>query len=460
MTVHVIKRGLDLPIEGAPSQSIEPGAPLTRVALVADDYPFMRARMAVNVGDTVKRGQLLFEDRKAEGVRFTAPAAGTISAIHRGARRALQTVVIELSNGEKAGKPGTDELVKFENHSGKPPSELTPAQVKALLVESGMWTAIRKRPFNQVPAVESECAAIFVNAMDTSPLAVDPAIVLREQGAALKRGMQAVAKLTQGPVFFVKAKGAALDPGTIDRLRVEEFTGKHPAGLVGTHIHTLFGASRERVVWHLSAADVVRVGELFETGILPVETVVALAGPAVKSPRLVKTRLGACIDELTAGQLTDGETRTVSGSVLHGRTAAGEIWGFLSRYSLQISVLSEDRERVFLGWLKPGNDKFSVTRAFTAGLLGKKKGYDFTTTTHGSHRAMVPIGMFEKVMPLDIMPTFLLRALAVSDLDRAEALGCMELDEEDLSLCNFVSPGKNDFAVDLRRVLTTIWKEG
>lgn len=460
MAVHVIKRGLDLPIEGAPSQNIEPAAAVSRVAIMADDYPFMKARMAVSVGDVVKRGQLLFEDRKAEGVRFTAPGAGTVTAINRGARRALQSVVITLSDGEKAGKPKADELVKFESHTGKAPSALSPEQVRALLVESGLWTAIRKRPFSQVPATDSTCAAIFVNAMDTSPLAVDPAVVLRDQSEDLKRGMQAIAQLTEGPVFFVKAKGAAIDPGSVDRLRVEEFTGKHPAGLVGTHIHTLFSVGRERVAWHLSAADVVRVGKLFATGTLPVEHVVGLVGPAVKSPRLIKTRLGACVDEIVDSQLIDDEVRVVSGSVLHGRKAQGEVFGYLGRYALQISALREDRERVFLGWLRPGMDKFSVVRAFTAGLLGKKRGFDFTTTTHGSHRAMVPIGMFEKVMPLDILPTFLLRALAVDDLDRAEALGCLELDEEDLSLCVFASPGKNDFAADLRRVLTTIWKEG
>lgn len=460
MAVHVIKRGLDLPIEGAPSPSIEPGAPVSRVAIMADDYPFMKPRMAVSVGDTVKRGQLLFDDRKSDGVRFTAPGAGTIVAINRGARRALQSVVIELSAGEKAGKPGADELIKFDTFTGKAPSELSAEQVRDLLVESGLWTAIRKRPFSQVPATNSSCVALFVNAMDTSPLAGDPAVLLRDAGDDLKRGMQAVAKLTDGPVFFVKAKGAAIDPGTVDRLRVEEFTGKHPAGLVGTHIHMLYGASQERVVWHLSAADVVLIGRLFAKGTLPVERVVSLAGPAVKSPRFIKTRIGASVDDLVAGQLIEGEVRAVSGSVLHGRAAQGEIWGFLGRYATQVSALREDRERVFLGWLRPGMDKFSVTRAFTAGLLGKKRGFDFTTTTHGSHRAMVPIGVFEKVMPLDIMPTFLLRALAVDDIDRCEALGCLELDEEDLSLCNFVAPGKEDFSVALRRVLTTIWKEG
>lgn len=459
MPIHVIKRGLDLPIEGAPSSTLEAAAAVGRVGIVAEDYPFMKPRMAVNVGDTVKRGQLLFEDRKSEGVRFTAPAAGTVVAIHRGAQRVLISVVIELSAGEKAGRPADGEVLKFESHTGKHPRDLSGEQVRALIAESGLWTAIRQRPFGKVPPIADTPRAIFVNAMDSNPLAGDPAVILRGQEEDLKRGLHAVAKLTAGKVYFVRAAGAAIDPGDAPRVQVEEFRGKHPAGLVGTHIHMLDPVGGDRVAWHLSAQDVAAIGRLFQTGTLPVERVVALGGPVVTRPRLLKTRLGAELASLVAGELAAGENRVISGSVLSGRKHA-ELTGFIGRYHQQISVVAEDRERVFLGWLKPGMDRFSVVRAYAAGLLGKKRGFNFTTTTHGSHRAMVPIGMYEKVMPLDIMPTFLLRALLMGDLDRAEALGALELDEEDLGLCSFVSPGKEDYAVVLRRVLATLWKEG
>ncbi|MEZ4475490.1 MAG: Na(+)-translocating NADH-quinone reductase subunit A [bacterium] len=460
MGVHVIRRGLDLPIDGAPASTIDAGAAVSRVAVVAADYPFMKPRMAVSVGDTVTRGQLLFDDRKSEGVRFTAPGAGTVVAIHRGDRRALRSVVIELSAGEKAGRPADGENPKFSSFTGKHPRDLTAEQVRALLAESGLWTALRQRPFGRVPPTTETPRSIFVNAMDSNPLAADPAVVLKGQEEDLKRGLHAVAKLTDGKVWFVRAAGAAIEPGDAPRVQVEEFRGKHPAGLVGTHIHMLDPVGRERTVWHLDYQDVAAIGRLFAGGTLPVERVIALGGPNAKRPRLLRTRLGAELGTLVAGELTDGEIRVISGSVLHGRAAQDDVEGFLGRYHLQVSALREGRERVFLGWLRPGMDKFSVVRAFTAGLMGKKRGFPFSTTTHGSLRAMVPIGMFEKVMPLDILPTFLLRALAVDDLDRAEALGALELDEEDLALCCFVDPCKEDHAAALRRNLTTIWKEG
>ncbi|MEC9073227.1 MAG: NADH:ubiquinone reductase (Na(+)-transporting) subunit A, partial [Myxococcota bacterium] len=206
--------------------------------------------------------------------------------------------------------------------------------------------------------------------------------------------------------------------------------------------------------------DVVAMGHLFSTGRLLVDRVVSLAGPVVAKPRLVQTRLGASTTELSAGETSgDAEFRIVAGSVIHGRRAQDEVLGYLGRYHQQLSCLAEDRERVFLGWLRPGMDKFSTIRAFASSLLGGRS-YDFTTSNQGEHRAMVPIGMLERVMPLDIMPTFLLRALLVDDVENAEKLGCLELDEEDLALCSFVSPGKEDYGVALRRVLDDIWREG
>jgi len=213
-------------------------------------------------------------------------------------------------------------------------------------------------------------------------------------------------------------------------------------------------------VWHVGAQDVAAIGELLATGKLPVRRIVSLAGPLVQQPRLLATRLGAAIVPLVEGQLFPGDARVISGSVLYGYRAMSEAGGFLGRYSTQISCLAEDHRRRFLGWLRPGWDLFSTTRAYTSSLRPEATKFDFTTSAQGGHRAMVPIGLFEKVMPLDIMPTFLLRALLVDDVERAEALGCLELDEEDLALCSFVSPGKEDYGPVLRRNLTEIWKEG
>ena len=458
MATHVIKKGLDLPIAGAPEPRIEPGPPLARVAVVADDYPFMKPRMHVEVGSRVKRGQLLFEDRKTEGVRFTSPGAGTVAAIHRGPRRALISVVVDLSPSERQGGADSDQQ-RFSSHVARDVRQLDGAQVRALLVESGMWTAIRTRPFAKVPGPEESCASVFVTALDTHPLAPPLDVVLADRLEDFRRGLWALSKLTDGPVFVCRRPGSKLDGGDAPRVRLEEFEGPHPAGLAGTHIHLLDPVGRGRSAWYVGAQDVAAIGRLFETGRLDVERVIALSGPSAARPRLLRTRLGADLKRLTEGELGDGEVRVVSGSVLGGRRVAGEADAFLGRYHQQVTCLREGRERAFLSWLMPGLDRFSTVRAYASSLRGRRHRFAFTTTTYGGHRAMVPIGMYERVMPLDIMPTFLLRALVANDLERAEALGCLELDEEDLALCTFVCPGKEDYGNHLRRNLFELWKE-
>lgn len=459
MAVHVIKKGLDLPISGKPEQQVYPGPEVSRVAVVADDYPFMKPRMHVAVGDIVKRGQLLFEDRKTEGVRYTAPGAGTVIAINRGERRALQSLVIELSDSERSGEISPAATQDFESFTGKGPGELDGKAVRALLVESGLWTALRQRPYSKVPAPTEECRSLFVTAIDTAPLTADPEVVLEGSMDDFHRGLQLLSTLTDGTIFLCRQQGSSIDGGSAPRVEVAEFAGKHPAGLPGTHIHFLDPVGGKGVPWYIGYQDVVAVGRLFVTGQLPVERIVALGGPVVTNARLLKTRMGASVDQLVAGELAGDDLRVISGSVLHGASAQGEVWGYLGRYANQVSALEEGRKRHFMRWVMPGFGVFSTVRAFAAGWLGKKS-FDMTTSTNGGHRAMVPIGMFERVMPLDILPTFLLRALVMDDIERAEALGCLELDEEDLALCSFVSPGKEDFGSHLRRNLTTIWKEG
>jgi Na+-transporting NADH:ubiquinone oxidoreductase subunit A len=460
MAVHTIRKGLDLPISGEPIQTVEAAPAVPRVALLSRDFRFMKPRMHAAVGDRVKRGQPVFEDRKTEGVVFSAPGAGTIAAVNRGDRRAFQSLVIELTESEAAGRPVDDDFASFPSFTGREPVALGADQVRALLVESGQWTAFRTRPFGKVPGPDEDCHSIFVTAMDSNPLAPDPGVVLNGRDDDFNRGLAALTRLTEGPVYLCCRPGSGFDGGGVDGVKVEHFSGKHPAGLAGTHIHILDPVSREKTVWNVGYQDVAAIGALFATGRLDVARTVSLAGPVVKKPRLLATRLGAAIGPLVDGELEPGPNRVISGSVLHGDRAVGEIFGYLGRYANQISCLAEDDRRRFLGWIWPGFDRFSITRAFGSAIRGSNTRYDFTTTTHGAHRAMVPVGLFERVMPLDIMPTFLLRALLMDDLERAEALGCMELDEEDLALCSFVSPGKEDFGPALRRNLLEIWKEG
>ena len=429
---------------------------MTRVALVGGDYVGMRPTMHVEVGSTVERGQLLFEDKKTPGLRFTAPAAGTVSAINRGERRAFESLVIALSDEERAGR---GRQVTFAAWTGRPVTGLSEEQVRHLLIESGLWTTLRGRPFSHVadPAVRPR--SIFVTAIDTDPLAPDVDVVLAGRTADLEAGLVALTKLTDGPVFFCTSTTSAIAAPRVERVRHEQFAGPHPAGTVGLHIHRLDPVGRNRVVWHVGYQNLLAIGRLFTTGELETRRVVALSGPAVTSPRVVETVVGASTDELLAGSVAPGNVRLVSGSVLSGRTASGPVHGYLGRFHNQVAGLREGTQREFLGWAGPGLDRFSVTGSFLSKLRPGAM-FPMTTSTYGSHRAIVPIGVYEKVMPLDIEATFLLKALVTKDLERAEQLGCLELDEEDLALCTFVCPSKNEYGPALREVLTTMEKEG
>jgi Na+-transporting NADH:ubiquinone oxidoreductase subunit A len=429
------------------------------VGLLGSDYIGMRPTMQVKPGDTVRRGQLLFEDKKMPGVRYTSPAAGKVVAVNRGEKRTFQSVVIELSRTELEGRAGGAEEASFSSFTGRPAAALTAQQVRDLLIESGLWTALRARPFSRVANPADQPHSVFVTAMDTQPLAPAASVVLAGQGSLFRRGLEALAKLTEGPVVVCTDPETSVELPEDERVRVEQFTGPHPAGTVGLHIHMLDPVDRHKVVWHLSYQDAIAVGHLFDTGRLMVERVISLAGPAVRRPRLLRTRLGAATGDLVADELEDGEIRVVSGSVLSGRTAMGETLGYLGRYHLQISALPEVREREFFGWTAPGADKFSVINTHVSKLLPRKD-LTFTTSTHGSRRNIVPIGIFEKITPMDLMPTQLLKSLLMRDVETAEKLGCLELDEEDLALCTFACPGKNEYGPYLRDVLTTLEKEG
>ncbi|KKA46411.1 MULTISPECIES: Na(+)-translocating NADH-quinone reductase subunit A [unclassified Salinivibrio] len=443
-----IKKGLDIPIAGTPAQVINDGPAVKKVALLGEEYVGMRPTMHVRVGDVVKKGQGLFEDKKNPGVIFTAPAAGKVVEVNRGAKRVLQSVVIEVDGNEQ---------VTFNKYEASQLASIERQAVVDQLVESGMWTALRTRPFSRSPAIDAVPEAIFVNAMDTNPLAADPKVIIDEQKEAFIAGLDVLSRLTDKKVFVCKAD---VELPTSQQPNVEQhvFAGPHPAGLVGTHIHHLRSASMEKKVWHLNYQDVIAFGHLFLTGEINTDRVVSLAGPMVNKPRLVRTQLGANLDELTEGELMAGESRVISGSVLSGTKASGP-HAYLGRFHLQVSVLREGNEKELFGWLSPGKNRFSVTRAYL-GHLFKGQLFNLTTSTNGSDRSMVPIGNYERVMPLDIEPTMLLRDICAGDTDSMQQLGALELDPEDLALCTFVCPGKYEYGPMLRESLEKIEKEG
>jgi Na+-transporting NADH:ubiquinone oxidoreductase subunit A len=352
--------------------------------------------------------------------------------------------------------------------------------LRALLLEAGLWSAFRTRPFGHVPAADARPVALFITAIDTAPHAPDPQVVLAGRDGDFARGVAALARLVApARVLLCVAPGsrlaAAAQAGSGRSVEVHEFAGPHPAGTPGLHIHRLHPvgavAGGAPAVWHIGYQDVAAIGHLLATGRLDVQRVVSLAGPAVKRPRLVRTRQGAALADLVRGELLEGpgETRVISGSVLEGRAAGGEATAFLGSHHRQVSVLFEGHERELFGWITPQRAKFSVWNvvagrfAVLRGGNGKgtaAAGLPLTTTTNGGDRAMVPIGSYERVMPMDIMATHLLRALAVGDAEQAVALGALELDEEDLALATFVCPGKTELGPLLRRVLERVEKEG
>lgn len=446
-----IKRGLDLPISGLPRQKIIGGAPVSKVALISDDYVGMKPTMLVKEGDRVKLGEPVFTDKKTEGVTYTAPGAGRVIAINRGAKRKFESLEIELDG---------DQEITFKEFSDL--QAISSEQAREQLTQSGLWTALRTRPYGKVPSPESTPHSIFVTAIDTHPLAGDPEVVIDQYKDFFISGLMVLTRFGV-PVHLCVKEDADIAGDGIDGVTKHEFSGPHPAGLVGTHIHYIDPVGPGKTVWHLNYQDVIAIGHLFVTGRLMTDRTVSIAGPLVAEPKLYTTRLGACLEDLVVDLIDDQEIerRIVSGSVLSGRTSQSPV-NYLGRFHLQVTVLAEGSHREFLGWQRPGLEKYSVSGAFVGSWLGRYFGkrFAFNTNTNGSKRAMVPIGSYEKVMPLDILPTQLLRALISRDTEEAQALGCLELDEEDLSLCTYCCPGKYEYGSILRENLTQIEKEG
>ena len=452
-SLHIkIRKGLDLPIAGRPEQVLYDGPALHSVALCGRDFGGIRPKMVVGEGDRVKLGEALFADRRNPDIRFVSPGSGSVEAIHYGPRRVLQSVVIRLE--------GDDEIT-FRAYPKQDLVTLSRRAVKENLLASGLWVALRTRPYGRIPTADTEPRAIFVATVDTNPLAADAGIILDECKAEFLDGLKVISRLTEGPVYLCQGPDMA-DMETwelgIPRLQVVRFEGPHPSGLVGTHIHFLEPVSARKTVWHLDYQDVIAIGRLFRTGRLSVERVIALGGPCVKRPRLLRTRLGANTEDLVTGELVKAENRIISGSVLSGRTAAGPE-SYLGRYHLQVSVITEAPSERSRSWLPFGRRAFSVYGSRVFSFFWRRE-HSMTTALFGQPAAMVSIGSFERFMPLDILPTPLLRALVVGDTEQAEALGCLELEEEDLALCTFLCPSKLNYGPLLRSVLNRIEKEG
>lgn len=449
-----IKKGLDIPIAGAPAAVIEPGSPVRSVAILGNDYNGLKPKLLVEPGAAVKLGQPLFVDKRDPQVQFTAPGSGTISAINRGARRALLSIVIDLDDAANDGQQCADPAAVVAGSR-------TVEDIRTALYASGLWTAFRTRPFNKVPQSASTPQAIFVTAIDTQPLSADPELVVARQPEAFGAGLQVIARLTSGNVHVCTGPDWSLPVDENEQIKHSRFSGPHPAGLPGTHIHCLNPVGINNAVWHIGCQDVIAIGKLFSEGVIWTERTVALGGAGFTKPRLVTTRLGANIEDLVAGELQPGTSwkqRLISGSVLAGRTVTGAE-GYLGRYHLQVSAIADSSKRKLFGWLGLLDRNYSFSSPL-ARRQGYSSAHEFSTAAFGRPTALVAIDAFERVIPMDILAVPLLRSLLIRDTDQAQALGCLELDAEDLALCSFVCPGKNDYGRALAINLEQIEKDG
>jgi Na+-transporting NADH:ubiquinone oxidoreductase subunit A len=447
-----IKKGLDLPLDGAPGVTIEEGPDIGSCAVIGTDYIGLKPKMLVEEGEVVSLGQPLVADKRHDDVVLTAPAGGRVQAINRGHRRILESVVIAID--EKA------DAVAFDEHDDKQIDGLAVEAIKATLLKSGLWPSLRTRPYSKIPDPKTTPAAIFVTAIDTRPLAADPAVIIKDAAEDYAAGLKLVAKLTDGNIYICHGSSADLPKVDIAKVQHAAFSGPHPAGLVGTHIHFLDPVHAEKTVWHLGYQDVIAIGRLFRTGRLPTERIIAVSGPAASKPSLIRSRIGVYIPDLLGEGATknDGDVRIISGDVLNGHQATGT-YSFLGRFHQQVTLMPEGNQREAFGWMIPSVRKFATANVHLSSLFGLDK-IKLNTSLQGSPRAMVPIGLFEEVMPLDILATQLLRALLVMDTDDAQALGALELDEEDVALCSYACMSKYEYGMALRACLNKIEAEG
>ena len=441
------KRGLDLPIDGAAKAGTVQAVTVGTVGVLGADYIGLKPRLAVEEGDVVARGAPIMAHKDNPEAQITSPVSGRIKAINRGARRKLISVEIEVDEG--AAEP-----VDFSGIGNVGTGD----GVAERLCASGLWTSFRTRPYSHVPLASDRPAAIYVTAMDTEPLSPDPAPIIAAEAEAFCRGLEAISSLTEGATYLCQAAGSGVPGSDVKGITPVAFSGPHPAGLAGTHMHFLEPPTSERFVWTIGYADVITIGWLLLTGKLDTTRTIAIAGPLASPPRLVKCVAGASMTELCAGDNPDGlPMRVISGSVLSGRAGEG-VDAYLGRYARQITLMEEDHEQIPMGWIRPMSSKYAFQPVL--GSAFTRKLYDLTTNLNGGRRAMVPIGTFEELMPQDYMPTQLLRSLLVMDTDQAQALGALELDEEDLGLCGFACPAKYEYGMALRESLTKIEKEG
>lgn len=442
-----IKKGLSIRLVGDAEKTISELNP-KYCAIKPSDFNGVFPKLLVQEGDTVKAGSPLFFDKYRDRICFTSPVSGTVRELRRGEKRVLLEVVIESD--------GKDLAVDFGKGD---PAKMTREEIMERLLTSGMWPLIRQRPYSIIAEPSLKPKAIFISAFDTSPLAPDYDLIVHGNGDAFQAGIDALVKLTDGPVHLNIHAGDAPSKVFMNckGVQINRFTGKHPAGNVGTQIAFLDPINKGDIVWYLRPQEVLHIGRLFLDGRVSATHLVALTGSEVKRPHYIKTRIGASITDLIRENVMAGnKVRCISGNPLTGTKT--EKNGYLGFYDSQVTILPEGDHHEFLGWAMPGLEKFSFSHTFFSWLRPGAK-YRLDTNYNGGERAFVMTGQFEKVFGWDIYPMQLIKAIMIEDIDLMEKLGIYEVDEEDFALCEFIDTSKTEIQQILRKGLDLIRKE-
>ncbi len=440
-----LRKGLNIKLKGSAEKALDKLPVPATVALKPTDFPGLTPKLSVKVDAEVKAGDALFYDKYHPEILFTAPLGGKVVSINRGERRKILEVVI-----------ATDEKVGSAEFKKADPSTLSAEEVKEQILKSGVWPFIKKRPYGIIAKPEEKPKAIYISTFDTAPLAPDYNFVIDGQLDTFQVGVNALAQLTAGKVNLGVSKDSAFT--SVKNVEFNTFEGPHPAGNVGIQIANTSPLNKGEVVWTISVQDVLFIGRLFQTGKVDFTKTVALTGSEVKAPKYYQTVLGAPIASLVESKLVnaDYKQRIISGNVLTGTKVTEK--SFLGFYDSQISVIPEGDEYEFLGWADPGFNKFSATKAYFGKLFPKKE-YTMNANIHGGERAFVLSNQYEKLVPMDILPVYLLKAILVNDIDKMENFGIYEVIEEDFALCEYACTSKIEVQKILREGINTMIKE-
>ena len=442
-----IKRGLDINLLGKADKIYMRAERATTYAVKPTDFHGVMPKLEVKPGDEVKVGTSLFYDKYNPEIKFTSPVAGKVSSINRGERRKILEVIVEAAT--------EDSFVDFKVSD---PKSMSKDEIVALLKESGLWPAIRQRPYATIADSSKQPKAIFISGFDSGPLAPDLDFVLKDFPGEFQKGIDVVSRLTEGKVHLtVNADYPACKTYTEAKgVELHQISGPHPAGNPGIQIHHIDPVNKGEYVWYLSPMEVARIGKLFQDGRVDNATVVALTGSEVKKPVYYKMIKGAAVDSIISGNISENNNRIISGNVLTGKALSRV--GHIGYYDYQVTVIPEGDHFEFLGWAKPGINKFSNSRSFLSWFMPERQ-FRLDTNLNGGHRAFVMTGEYNKVLPMDIFPVQLLKSILVEDIDKMEQLGIYEVAEEDFALCEFVCTSKTNVQEILRTGLDIMKKE-